>query len=332
MAKGPAAKRRAQQKVAPKKVAPRPQPPKKPPEVKNVPAKTPGTAVTAGGAINYARYARRGMEGTTAESFAVPFLIVLQKGSPQVDEASNEQIEGAKAGMFFETVSARMHDGEEGIYFVPCAYRRVFLRWGARGTDNSGFKGEYTPEAINDMRNNNTIKEGDRGRLYIPLPDGTINEKKCDRIADTRNHYGLLVDGETGTFQRILMSLASTQIKKSRNLMSALDSARIEVPVLDDDGKPVLDDDGNETTQAVEGPTFAHMVHLTNIPESNDLGSWHGVDFEIMEGEVNDPAMFAAAAAFNESVTKGMVVAKYDDLAHDAENDGAGGEEGKKGF
>ncbi len=41
-----------------------------------------------------------GMEGTTVESFAIPFLLVLQSLSPQVDEAGGTAIEGARPGMF----------------------------------------------------------------------------------------------------------------------------------------------------------------------------------------------------------------------------------------
>ncbi len=100
-----------------------------------------------------------GMEGTDSESFAIPFLMVLQKGSPQVDEAAGEAIEGAKAGMLFENVTSRMFDGKVGVNIVPCAYRRVFLRWGPRGTQQlsevragrfeiMGFAGNSAPDHV----------------------------------------------------------------------------------------------------------------------------------------------------------------------------------------
>ena len=60
----------------------------------------------------FAADAGSGMEGATSESFAIPFLSVLQKGSPQVDEASGAAIEGAKAGMLWDNVAGRMFDGK----------------------------------------------------------------------------------------------------------------------------------------------------------------------------------------------------------------------------
>src|SRR5690349_5330031 len=80
-------------------------------------------------ATMFAADAGAGMEGASVESFAIPFLNVLQKGSPQVDEASGVAIDGAKAGMLYENISGQLIDGKTGLTIVPCAYRRVFLHW-----------------------------------------------------------------------------------------------------------------------------------------------------------------------------------------------------------
>jgi hypothetical protein len=238
----------------------------------------------------------RGMEGATTESFAIPFLAVLQKGSPQVDEDSGVAIEGAKAGMLFNTVTQELMDGrDEGVTIVPCAYRRVFLRWGARDGESSGFKGEFSPEEVAQMRNDGKIVEQE-GRLYVPLPDGSVNEKKCDRFADTRNHYILLLD-EDGGAQQALLSLTSTQVKKSKGLMSAL--ANVRLPGANGKYTP---------------PTFANVVRVKTVPESNDKGSWSGVTFAI-EGQVQSKDVYEMAKAFNASVAKGTVTANYDENA-----------------
>ena len=59
-------------------------------------AETTNTALALSASM-FADDAGAGMEGATAESFAIPFLSVLQKGSPQVDEASGAALEGATA-------------------------------------------------------------------------------------------------------------------------------------------------------------------------------------------------------------------------------------------
>lgn len=244
--------------------------------------------------IDFAADAGAGMEGATAESFAIPFLSVLQKGSPQVDEASGAAIEGAKAGMFFENVTGKMVDGKKGVLIVPCAYRRVFLRWAPKGADGGGFKGELAPEVVADMRSKGAIAELD-GRLYIPLEDGTVNDKKCDRIADTRNHYVLLIDEESGAWKEALLSLTSTQIKKSKMLMSALASVKV-----------------GSAAGMITPPTFANQVRAFSMPESNDKGTWFGLKFELA-GQVTRPEVYAAAKAFHASVAKGAVTAKYEE-------------------
>lgn len=252
------------------------------------------TTALVAGALDFAADAGAGMEGTSSESFAIPFISVLQKGSPQVDEASGAAIEGAKAGMFYENVTGNMFDGKVGVQIVPCAYRRVFLRWAPKGMDGGGFKGEIAPEQVAEMRAAGKIVDLD-GKLYIPLEDGTVNDRKCDRISDTRNHYVLLIDTETGAWKEALLSLTSTQIKKSKMLMSALASVKV-----------------NGANGMFTPPTFANYVKMSSLPESNDKGTWFGVKFELA-GQVDRPEIYAAAKAFHGSVAKGAVVAKYEE-------------------
>lgn len=256
-------------------------------------------AALALSASMFAEDAGAGMEGATSESFAIPFLSVLQKGSPQVDEASGAAMEGAKAGMIYENVTSKLLDGKAGVHIVPCSYRRVFLRWAPKGSDGAGFKGELAPELVADMRAKGEIVDMD-GKLYIPLADGTVNDKKCDRISDTRNHYVLLVDAATGGWKEALVSLTSTQIKKSKMLMSALASVNVNGP-----------------SGMFTPPTFANVVRMSTVPESNDKGTWFGVKFELA-GQVDRPEVYAAAKAFHGSVSKGAVVAKYEEAEEGA--------------
>lgn len=254
----------------------------------------------------FAADAGGGMEGADRDSFAIPFLMVLQKGSPQVDEthAAYTPVEGAKAGSLFDNISQQVSDGKEGIQIIPCAFRRVFIRWGSDAS-GEGFKGEFTPEQVDEMRAKGIVKELE-GRLYFALDDGTVHEKKCDRVSDTRNHYILVLD-EDGGWKEALLSLSSTQIKKSKMLMAALANAKITGP------------SGKFTP-----PTFANIVRIGTIPESNDKGSWYGVRFT-MEGNVSNPQIYAAAKAFNKKVASGAVVAKYEAPASAESGDSAKG-------
>lgn len=251
-------------------------------------------AVATVDAAMFAEDAGAGMEGATQESFAIPFLSVLQKGSPTVDEALPTRIEGHKAGMLFENVTGQVFDGKRGVLVVPCSYRREFLRWGPKDI-GGGFKGSFTPESVAEMRSTGRIVELD-GQLYAPLDDGTVSDKKCDKFRDTRAHYVLLVDEETGAWKEALLSLSSTQIKKSKMLMSALASVKLK----------------NGAGQLFTPPTFSNFVRATTLGESNDKGSWFGIKFELA-GQVNRAELYAAAKAFHANVAQGAVSVKYEE-------------------
>ena len=55
-----------------------------------------------------------GFEETSAESFAIPFLSILQSGSPQCKKSDGAYIKGAEEGMLFNSVTGDMY-GEEGV-------------------------------------------------------------------------------------------------------------------------------------------------------------------------------------------------------------------------
>lgn len=260
---------------------------------------------TADDQIDYSGYSGAGIEEADRDSFALPFLMVLQKGSPQVDEASGQALEGAKAGMLYDNISQTMYDGKEGLLVVPCNFRRTFIRWGAEN-GGEGFKGELSPEVVATMIESGDIKELDN-RLYVPLADGSVHDKKCDRISDTRNHYVLVIDPVTGDTRPALISLASTQIKKSKGWLTDMNNVKVDGPA------------GRFTP-----PTFASVYRVTTIPESNDKGTWYGVRLS-REGK-SSKQLFEAGKAFYDTVKKGNVEAKYEQ-AHPA--DAAQSEGGK---
>lgn len=275
-------------------------------EKETLPATQTTSTALAATAMDFATDAGAGMEGAGQDSFAIPFLAILQTNSPQVDEGSGAAVPGAKAGQFFDNVASRLFDGQKGVLVVPCAYRRTFLQWGPRGGENSGFHGEHTAEAVAKMRAEGKLVDLD-GKLLVPKPDGTVSPKLCDRISDTRNHYVLLIDEETGGWKQALISLTSTQIKKSKMLMSALASVQRKTA------------DGQTYTP----PTFANIVRATTVRESNDKGSWYGIRFELVK-MVDRPEVYAAAKAFNASVIAGAVETRYMDT--EAGDEAGGGD------
>jgi hypothetical protein len=252
--------------------------------------------------MDVAGSAGSGLEGADKDSFAIPFLRVIQKMSPQVDEADAAFMPNAKPGMFINSVTNELISGTDGVEFLPCAFQRRFLRWGPRGGGgNGGFKGEFLPEDVAEMIAQGKIVEVDR-RLYVPLPDGTVNQKTCDRFTDTRSHFGLLVRPD-GTFTRVLLALASTQIKKSKQLVSLLSEAKVAT-----------------AAGVVTPPTWLNRIKLTTGIESNDEGSWHGVKIEA-GGFITDKTLFEAGKAFNAAIAAGEAKANFAEAEADAGGD-----------
>jgi hypothetical protein len=236
-----------------------------------------------------------GFEGADSDSYAIPFIQVLQKMSPLVDEDKPQYIPGAKSGMFYNTVTKKLYDGKSGLKFIPCAFKRSFILWGPRDA-GGGFKGEFTPEQIDAMLHDAIGKPqvvSVEGRLFKPLPDGTVDEKRCDYYADTRSHYILMQDEATGETGQAILSLTGTLTKSSKMLLTALQQKKIEGPR------------GKATP-----PTFANVVKLTTVGMSNEKGSWSGVSFEL-DGLVSDPMLYAEAKAFYKAITSGEVKADY---------------------
>lgn len=252
--------------------------------------------------INMAEYARAGMENTDRDSFAIPFLAIMQKGSPQVDKDQEVYVDDAEVGDLMLTTTQELFKDGDGADIIFCGYRRVFLRWAPRDS-GGGFKGEIAVDDVARQRAAGTIKDVE-GKLFAD---------NGDLVRDTRIHY-ILVHSETGAWVPAVLSCASTQIKKSKMLMTQLDTYVAK----DADGK------------GFSPPSFAHIFHAETLAESNDQGNWRGWKFSRV-GFVEDANVFEQAALFYKSVRGNDVKVDYAGEAgthagdaHDDDADGKG--------
>jgi hypothetical protein len=265
-------------------------------------------APEAGAVAMYEADADHGMENVDADSVAIPFLTALQKMSPQCDPDSPDYDPDMKPGMLFNTVTREAFDGEQGLLIIPCYYRRQFLRWGARKA-GGGFKGAFDPVKAVQMRDDGTVVDVE-GKLFFPDDNGNVNPDRSDKLSDTREHFVIIMNPTTGALQQAVMSIKSTQIKKSKNLLSQLS------------GIEWKRQDGTSFRPA----TFAVTLKLTTVPEKNDEGSWSGYRFDIA-GRVTDPQAYAVAKAFHALVSAGK--ANVDHSKEDGDVIDAGAEDAR---
>jgi hypothetical protein len=217
-----------------------------------------------------------GFDGMTQEDYALPFLRLLTNTSPEVGE-----IDGAMPGMIYNTVTGQLYDGKKGIYVVPCAYVRQYIEWAPRG-QGSGAPVHIHP-ATSDVLSK-THKEPGDNKDY--LDNGNY-------IENTANHYVMVID-EDGVPSPALISMKSTQLKKSRKWNSMMQSVKMQ-------GKNGL----------FTPPMYSQIYQLTTVAESNDKGKWYGWEVERF-GPVDEPSIYQTCKTFAQSVSSGDVKVKHE--------------------
>lgn len=208
-----------------------------------------------------------GLENADKASFAIPFLTILQGLSPQL-----ETIDGAKPGMFVDTISNELFSE---LLVIPCAFQRRFVQWAPR-EDGGGFKGDH--HAL-DVELNKIQYEKIDGKLFVGK----------DELKDTRNHFVLYKAGDSG-WKPAMISLGSTQIKKSKRWMSRIQGVELK------------DSKGKSYCPA----SFSHIYKVKAEKESNSKGSWWGFDIRL-DGQVTDLELYAKAKDFNKKFNEGVL-------------------------
>jgi hypothetical protein len=190
-----------------------------------------------------------GLEHARAEDFGIPFLAVLQSGSPQIKKTdpayATKKIEGAGEGDIIQNISNRVlySQGKEPLQFIPCSFEKCWVEWTPRTKGGGIIRMHRNAMVLSDTKKN------DRGQ--DELPNGNL-------IVTTAYFSGLaLIDGE---WQPAIIGMSSTQLKKSRQWLNTMTSLKIN---------------------GVNPPAFSHIYNITTVPESNQEGSWFGWKVEV---------------------------------------------------
>jgi hypothetical protein len=248
--------------------------------------KSQALALTDDMAQLYSDHAGEGREDFTSGDFAIPFLGILQKLSPQVDETAAKYIADAKAGMIFNTVSSDVFPAltgvgvkEEGagIKVVVAAYKKFFVEWRDR-EEGGGFVAQHLPDS--DAHKSATPDPEKPSKLR--LPNGNL-------LVETTYYYVLQVKDDAEP-EWAVIAMSSTALKTSRKLNNALNGRKVRI--------------GNED-KAV--PIYGQIIQLQTGTEKNNNGqSWYGWTFKAL-GLNLDANLFKAAVAYREAVEANKV-------------------------
>jgi|TARA_R110002020_G_scaffold158028_4_gene341073 hypothetical protein len=220
--------------------------------------------------------AGKGLENVGQDDLALPFIKILSGLDPVLDD-----LEEARKGDIYNTVTNQIYKGKEGIKVVPCTYQRRFIEWAPRGSGTGAPLNIFTPH---DTRPK-TERSPDDNREYVVGGDGSY-------IEETHQHFVVILE-EDGSSSTALIAMKSTQLKKSRKWNSMIAS------------RSLVGKNGPFTP-----PRYSHVYLLKTVSEENSKGSWHGWDISLVE-QVKEMALYGAAKAFAENISSGEVEVKH---------------------
>ena len=216
--------------------------------------------------------AKLGFENVDQESLALPILKLLQNGSGEAQKRNPNYVEGAEPGMFFNTVTRKLYDGEKGIQVIPCHYRLEYQEWADFGT------GSGRPENIYPASSDILSKTTKDAMGKDGLPNGNYIQK-------TSQHFVIITDGKSA--ETALISMYSSQAKVSRKWNSMMMS-------ITKNGK-----DGPYTP-----PPFSHYYKISSVENTGKGNQWYGYNI-VKVGEVSDANVYKRAKTFYESCRRG---------------------------
>lgn len=215
----------------------------------NLPATTKqeATAVDAFDPSILTSFAGAGLENASVEDFAIPFIFLLQKMSPQADADADGYVEGAKPGMFLNTVTRQLWDGDKGLRVVPIHFEKTYVEWVPRDEGGGWVATHHSRE------------EAERNR----------SKERTTEIVDTASHY-VLVEVAPGEWEPAIIPCTSTKLKASREWMSAMSRVVIQGP----NGKFVA-------------PSFSKIWTIRSVSQKKDKYTYFNFTAALEEGWVD---------------------------------------------
>lgn len=230
-------------------------------------------------------------EALGKEDMSIPFISALQQISNQCNEDDNAFVEGAKPGMFFNSLTGDLLDGKkEGIRLLSVGYHPSFIEWIPRSANaGSGFIKEHTigvgQQAItvrNDA-NEDIIQQGS--------PVGQVG----NQMSLTHTHMVFLI-AEDGTYTPAVIALAATQIKHSKKWNAIINQLKLP-------------------NSAKTAPRFFGIWKAMTFLEEGNGNKWYSWKFEKVDDVTTVDGgrdMYAEAKEFAKSIKSGEVTVDHD--------------------
>lgn len=223
-----------------------------------------------------------GLEETTTDDYSVPFIRIIQSGSPQLNKNDGKYVKGAEQGHIYNTVTSECTDGDEGLIVVPCYYQKKYIEWKSR--DNSG-GGLVNPDHTREILSKCT--KTDKNKFVL---------ENGNYIEETAHFYVMITNQEETEWQQAVLTMTSTQLSKARKWISQMKQRKVQ----------------NSKGDLVEAPMFMFRYLVKTIGEQNDQGSWYGWSIGL-DKAVNSKPFLIEASNFLKGIRSGDVKVKQPD-------------------
>ena len=210
-----------------------------------------------------------GLENMDKGDLALPFLKLLQSGSDETKKKHAKYVDGAEAGMFYNTVTKKLYNGEKGIEVIPVFYKMTYPEWAPfERREGRPISNDRGPEILKETTQNNSNKD--------VLSNG-------NEIIKTANHF-VIINGERP--EKALMTMKSTQLKVSRGWNSLMEDQFETDP---------------KTGKSIPAPMFSRVYRLKSVENAGSNFSWHGYNITMVK-KVDNVGLYQMARDFYNSL------------------------------
>ena len=218
--------------------------------------------------LDFVKDSGMGLENIDKGDLALPFLKLLQSGSDETKKKHAKYVEGAEAGMFYNTVTKKLYSGEKGIEVIPVFYRMTYPEW-------APFERKEGRPIHNDRGVDILTKTTQNAQNKDVLENG-------NQIIKTANHF-VIINGDRP--EKALMTMKSTQLKESKNWNSLMEN-EFEIDP--------------KTKKAVPAPIFSRIYRLNSVENSGSF-TWHGYKVSLLR-KIDNAGIYQMAKDFHNSL------------------------------
>ena len=225
----------------------------------------------------------QGNEYVTARDTKLPIIKLLYASSPVLNDRDPRFDESANLGDIWSETSGRVWKGRTGFLVAPCLFINTFNECKDKGESTGRPVKIHTDPAI--MSETKRDAEGkDR------LPNGNY-------VEDTGNHFVYILDENYNVVEQALITMKSTQKKKSKMWNSMIGSRRAK-------GKKGF----------YNPPSFSQVYKLATTKESSKDYVWTGWVVEFVDLMTPDKHLktLEATQSFYKSAMTSDIFGKVD--------------------